>query len=119
MLNCRKRCLATWQIVFGRVVHAVDNSVCTVPVERAERRCRRRSNLTYPSQSCSNMPTGPFAFRGPLACATTEARRSERREATKRGFPLGPFFCSRPGVKADLQFCFGTAILSVRKRHTQ
>jgi len=52
-----------------------------VPVRGLEPRCRRCWGLSYESQSWSYKPMGSFGrILGPIAYATTDARRQERRQ---------------------------------------
>jgi hypothetical protein len=57
-----------------------------VPLENLQPRCRRCWGLNYASQSWSYKATGWTAFLGPLAHATTEERRRERREAARERY---------------------------------
>jgi hypothetical protein len=53
-----------------------------VPLANVEPRCRQCWGLSYVSQSWSYQPTGPLgAIFGPVAYATTDMRREERRKA--------------------------------------
>ena len=54
-----------------------------VPVVGVEPRCRRCWGLSYESQSWSYKPCGMFACLGPIAYATTAARREERQLAAR------------------------------------
>ncbi len=57
-----------------------------VPIVNLEPRCRRCWGLNYESQSWSYKATGFLRFLGPLAYATTSARREQRQVAAAKRY---------------------------------